>query len=414
MSEMSRREILKYSGMVLGGLALGGSIGGCTGSGDDDGGTGDSDDDYFIPGEPLDPNEMRISFMGTSVIPRLAQECNSVFVELGNGDSFLFDCGSGVSAKYCAMGIPYSRMDRIFLTHLHGDHTSDIITIYCFGPSGDRKTALNIWGPSADDGAEGLTTFCSLLKQLMTWHVESFSFLSTGLVNGEDGYDINATELPYMNVGTAYEANGVRITHFPAVHARDGSISYKLEWNGLSMVFSGDSRPNTYMTENAKGVDVLIHEMVVPPEVWASKNTGLNPGDQGYEQAVSVAEQIQESSHTPQKAFGYILSQTKPRLGIATHFQVNDDTIVPAMNDIRTWYSGPVTLATDLLVINVSRGGIRQRKGKVSDFSWYPQPAVFYTADQLAPPKYPTPTAQLNQTLLDHVIPESTYDPTVG
>jgi hypothetical protein len=96
----------------------------------------------FTPGEPLDKNEMRITFMGTSVIPRIAQQCNSVFVELGNGDSFMFDIGSGVSSKYVAMGIPYSRMDKLFLTHLHGDHMSDIITLYCFGPSIDRKTPL--------------------------------------------------------------------------------------------------------------------------------------------------------------------------------------------------------------------------------------------------------------------------------
>ena len=118
----------------------------------------------FIPGEPLDKNEMRITFLGTSFLPRLAQQCNSVFVELGNGDSFVFDIGSGVSAKYVAMGIPYSRMDKIFLTHLHGDHTSDIITVYCFGPSMDRKTPLLLFGPSGDTPDEGTLAFADNLK----------------------------------------------------------------------------------------------------------------------------------------------------------------------------------------------------------------------------------------------------------
>ncbi|NCB04613.1 MAG: MBL fold metallo-hydrolase, partial [Clostridia bacterium] len=69
---------------------------------------------------------MRITFMGTSVIPRKGQASNSVFVETGNGDSFIFDMGSGVSTNYVAMGIPYSRMDKVFLTHLHADHMSDL------------------------------------------------------------------------------------------------------------------------------------------------------------------------------------------------------------------------------------------------------------------------------------------------
>jgi len=104
----------------------------------------------FVPGTKLEPDQMRISFMGTSFLPRIAQQCNSVFVELGNNDSFVFDFGSGVSSKYVAMGVTYSRMRRVFLTHLHGDHMSDLITLYCFGPSMDRKTPLHIYGPSGD------------------------------------------------------------------------------------------------------------------------------------------------------------------------------------------------------------------------------------------------------------------------
>lgn len=364
----------------------------------------------FIPGEPLDSNEMRVTFMGTSVVPRIAQECNSVFVELGNGESFVFDIGSGVSSKYVAMGVPYSRLDKVFLTHLHADHMSDLITLYCFGPSIDRKTPLCLFGPTGKTEDEGTKAFAQALKELVKWHVESFSFTPTGLKSGESGYDINATELPYMEVGgVAYEQNGVRITHFPAVHNRDGSISYKLEWNGLSMVFSGDTKPSYYMIDQAKGVDVLIHEMVVPPEVWAEKNSGLKPGDVGWAQAIAYTTAVQDSSHTTQKALGYIFSQTNPRLGVATHFQVNDDTIGPAMEDIRLWYQGPVTIATDLLVINVSKSEIRQRYAQVSDFAWYPIPKIYPPA-QLAPPKYPSPLAQLNDELLQQVIPAAYYE----
>lgn len=365
--------------------------------------------EIFTPGEPLDSQEMRITFMGTSVIPRLQQQCNSVFVELGNGDSFVFDLGSGVSSNYVAMGIPYSRLDKVFLTHLHGDHLSDIITLYCFGPSIDRKTPLRLFGPTGDTKEEGIQSFAENLKKLMKWHIESFSFTPTGLKSGVSGYDINATELPYTKVGgIAYEENGVKITHFPAVHDRNGSISYKLEWNGLSMVFSGDTKPNYYMIEQAKGVDVLIHEMVVPPEIWASKNSGFKPTDPGWPQAIAYATAVQDSSHTTQKAFGYILSQTNPRLGVATHFQVNDDTVAPAMADIRSLYIGPVTIAKDLLVINVSKDKIRERYAQVPKDAWYPRPNLF-PPSQLAKPKYSSPLAQLSKELLDHVVPEDVY-----
>lgn len=364
----------------------------------------------FTPGAALAADQMRITFLGTSFLPRLSQECNSVFVELGNGETFVFDFGSGVSAKYGAMGISPARQAKVFLTHLHGDHTSDLITLYCFGPSLDRKFPLELYGPSGPTPDEGVAAWGSLLKQLMKWHELSFSFLPTGLIGKGDGYDINTHELPYMDVGgVAYNANGVTITHFPAVHARDGAISYKLTWNGLSMIFSGDTRPNNYMLAQGKDVDVLIHEMVVPPETWASKNSGLKPGDPSWDQAVQIATEVQDSSHTPQRALGYILSQTRPRLGIATHFQVNSDTIDQAVHDVQSWYSGPFAIATDLLVATISKSDITLGQASVEDFAWYP-PQIVYPPDQLTPPKFDSPTAQLNATLLSNVIPNSVYD----
>ncbi|MEI8081889.1 MAG: MBL fold metallo-hydrolase [Actinomycetes bacterium] len=365
----------------------------------------------FTPGTPLAADQLRITFLGTSFLPRLSQESNSVFVELGNGETFVFDYGSGVSAKYVAMGISPAKQAKVFLTHLHGDHTSDLITLYCFGPSMDRKFPLDLYGPSGPNPDEGTAAFGKTLKALMKWHELSFSFLPTGLKGKGDGYDIVTHELPYMQVGgVAYNNNGVEITHFPAVHARDGAISYKLKWNGLSMIFSGDTRPNDYMLKQGKGVDVLIHEMVVPPEVWAAKNQHLSPGQPGWDQAVQIATEVQESSHTPQKALGYILSQTQPRLGIATHFQVNADTIGQAISDVQSWFKGSFAIATDLLVATVSKSDIVLGQASVENFAWYPQ-QVQYPQDQLAPPKYDSPYAQLNQTLLVSVIPSQTYDP---
>ncbi len=389
---------------------------------------------YYPGREPIGAGEMRISFMGTSPIPRLAQSCGSVFVELGNGDSFLFDAGTGVMEKYTSMKVHMKQMDRIFLTHLHGDHTSDLTHIFDFGPSVDRKSPLYVWGPTKSDVPDpvtgevyddGTAAFCRLLREANRWHREAFAFLPTsyqGFVpppwdpaGHRDGFDLVTTELPWRTVGgVAYDYNGVRITHFPAVHDRQGSISYKLEWNGLSMVFSGDTRPTQYIIDQATdGVDVFIHEMVVPPEVWASKNSGLKPGDAGWDQAVQAAQMIENNSHTPQKGFGYILSRLAhhPRLAIATHFQAEDDTMRAAMRDVRSWYpKGRVSIATDFFVVRVTKDEIRQRRAVVSDYAWQSVSLIPGTD----PPKYHYPDGQGNPyAQLDPnapVIPNSVYE----
>ncbi|HOC00510.1 MAG TPA: hypothetical protein PKM43_17400 [Verrucomicrobiota bacterium] len=112
---------------------------------------------------PLETNEMRITFMG-SMIPlpvRRAQAEMSVFVEVGWNpdpddrvyqgravDQFVFDCGAGVSANYAAAVVGFRRMDKVFINHLHGDHMNDLTHIYCFGPAGDRKSPLYVFGQS--------------------------------------------------------------------------------------------------------------------------------------------------------------------------------------------------------------------------------------------------------------------------
>ena len=481
---ITRRDALKLSGLTLGGLAVGGAAAGKAGAA-----LGDNPIDpmkrndlinsllpCYPSREKLGENEMRITFLGTSFLPRLAQVCNSIFVEVGGGpdgtalDQFVFDCGSGVVAKYNAMGIPMRNINKIFLTHLHGDHMSDLTHIYCFGPAQDRKTPLFVWGPGPSgitDPIEtsyvytddGLNTFCQRFRDAMRWHSESFSFLQTSYASTDtykpvkqadwglpidpkpidpttgppdrkdsdgyalDGYSLVPIQLDWQKNGAidgdnvAYNnpATKVKITHYPAVHARKGSISYKLEWNGLSMIFSGDSRPHQETINQANGVTVFIHEMVVPAEIWAAKNMGLRrpPADADtnteFQQALKVANDVQNSSHTPQGAFGYLLSQMAPppKLAVATHFQATDDTIRSAFKSIRNHYpKGDVTIAADFMVINVTADKITKRRAVVEDYAWYPLAKI---DGQLYQAKYATSTDQIDQT--DVIQPgPTTYD----
>jgi ribonuclease Z len=428
--QLTRRKMLKISGTTLGGgLLMASPLGSLASASSNAEGTEPSEKNtlydtlpVFPSGEQLDANQMRITFLGTSCIPRLSQECNSVYVEVGSGDQFVFDCGTGVVAKYNAMGIPMSKMNKIFLTHLHADHMSDLTHIYGFGPAEDRKSPLYIWGP-ANSGFtytdpqgnirgpynDGTRAFCENFRNFMRWHTESFSFGATSYANQDlptreswglpvelvqvsddlpdDGFAIYPIELDWTKTGEdpltpddniAYynPDTGVKITHFPAIHTRFGSISYKLEWNGMSMIFSGDTKPNKHILRHAGGVDVLIHEMVMPAWVWAEKNSGYLPGDDDWLIALNYATEVQNSSHTPQGAFGYILSQITPppRLAVATHFQASDDTITSAMQSVRNHYPvGEITFAADLMVLNVSANQIIQRRAVVSPYAYYPE-----------------------------------------
>ena len=77
------------------------------------------------------------------------------------------------------------------------------------------------------------------------------------------GAEINIHEFDYSKTHVIFEENGVKITSFPAVHLFDGPVSLKLEWNGLTFVYSGDTTPSQFFIDNAKGADVVVHEILI-------------------------------------------------------------------------------------------------------------------------------------------------------
>lgn len=470
MTTISRRDLLKLSGATLGGLALGGTLAGC---GSDSAAApviNKTEQNSmlaslppYIPGsEKLASDEMRVSFMGSTCIPMISQAAISIFVELGNGDSFVFDMGTGSVIKYWAMGVNLDRMDKIFLTHLHADHMGDLPFVYGFGPSYGRYWPLYIFGPSDSglvytdpDGktrgpfADGTKGYCDALEKMMYWHNESQAFLFTGYKDypippfdpepgkdRRDAYSLVPIELDWKKSGrdaagnlngdnVAFNYRGVKITHFPVVHCRAGSIGYKLEWNGLSMIYTGDTLPNYYTLDQASsGVDLLIHEIVMPADRWVAK-MGIDPAT--HPNAVQQSQNVQDSSHTPQKAYGYMLEQLRqrgkaPRLAVGTHFQATDDTIELAMSDIRKWYSqGDLIIGADTMVLNITKKEIIKRRAVVSNHAW-PKNNINIPYSSPEKPKYwkvvdpvtgrvdGDPIAQLDPEQYKQVIDKSLYN----
>ncbi|GAB5470240.1 MAG: hypothetical protein Kilf2KO_32700 [Rhodospirillales bacterium] len=326
-------------------------------------------DVFYYPGEVLAEDEIRVSVMGSGWgnIVRRRQAACSIFIELGNGDSFVFDMGQGSLVNYNAMQVPYSRMDKVFVSHLHMDHTTDILPLYCFGPaSGDRFTPLKIWGPSGDSPELGIKYMMETgLKAFSNWHTTSFRTCVPGTDPVTGAYGLEVTELDYRRNGAvAYQEKGVTIKHWPALHIIDGAIGYRLDWNGMSLAWSGDSNPSHYFVENAKGVDLMLHE-TAPTLDRLMQTTGISK---------EVAESIITSSHTPARALGKIFSLTQPQLGVTLHSPIDPQEWAPFIDEVRKHWSGPYQIAEDFFVFNISKSQktIRVRQAAINDRAWSP------------------------------------------
>ena len=310
---------------------------------------------YFPNTEELSPDEMRVTALGTGLPTPItrAQKSTAWMVELGNGDVFLFDLGTGSMENLFGLRPDFSKMDKVFLSHLHSDHFGDLDAFIVGSWLSGRYTPLHVYGGSGETPDLGTKAAVEALMKALAWDIKG----RTGILPDLGG-EVIPHEFDYKPENqVVYEENGVKITSWPAIHSLDGSVSYRLEWNGLSFVFGGDTRPNRWFIEYAKGADFAIHECFPTPEGLAAFN------DWELRPATYVTSYI----HTPPQGFGKVMSEIKPRMAVAFHTVLLPDIHQGMLEGIRKTYDGPLTIANDLMVWNITKDAITMREASFPD-----------------------------------------------
>jgi ribonuclease Z len=325
-----------------------------------------ADRDVYYPGsEALGPDEMRVVACGTGMPnarPKQAAAC--FLVELGNGDKFIFDAGLGCAERISAQNIPYDFLDKVFIGHLHADHIGDLDAIWIGGVISNRQRPLRVWGPNGPKDELGTAYMIDHMQKMYAWDYAS----RLGNVNTK-GFDVEVNEFDYKAVNQEiYNENGVSIRTIPAIHALDGSVSFILEWNDLKFFFSSDTYPNNWELEHAQGADLAIHECFAPPSIMVNKQK-FAVGD-----ALNVATQV----HTSPAMFGKVMSMLKPRHAVGYHVFNDQDTLPQILKEVRSTYDGPLDIATDYMVWNVTQDNVRTRMCAINEDVW-PQPSITKT-----------------------------------
>ncbi len=213
-----------------------------------------------------------------------------------------------------------------------------------------RYTPIHIYGPTGSIPELGTKAFVDGMSKGYAWDLAT----RTGALP-DAGAQIKVHEFDYKQENkVVYEKNGVTIRSWPAIHSLDGSVSYGLEWNGLKYVFGGDTYPNKWYIKYTANADIASHEAFLPPKALATYF--------GWDltQATYVSTRI----HSEPQAFGKVMSAVKPRLAVGYHSVQSPENNAAIMDGVRKTYDGPLALARDLMVINVTKD--------INFFTWQP------------------------------------------
>jgi ribonuclease Z len=274
----------------------------------------------------------RVTLLGTGAPPPLLERFGpSTLVEAGR-EKLIFDAGRGAMQRLYQLGIPFSEITGLFLTHHHSDHVVGFVDLWLTGwigrPWGMRSAALRVWGP------QGTKQMMEHLRQ--AFHVDirvrSRNYPPEGVKLEADG----------VNEGMVYDRNGVRVMAFEVDHGGEDlpAFGYRINYRRHSAVLSGDTTFNENLIRYAKGADLLVHE------VTASSGSAAKD-------AIQLA-RIARNHTTPEQA-AQVFARAQPRLAVYNHLLLFGGAapgdLIPMTRS--GGYSGALAVGEDLMGIDI-------------------------------------------------------------
>ena len=272
----------------------------------------------------------RVVVLGTGTpIPNPHRAGPSVAV-VHKGETYLFDVGAGsvhnaVTARY-KYDIPSMYTTQIccvFITHMHSDHTMDLVEV-AYTMWWRRNHKVRAFGPT------GLQEMVEGMEAMMMPDTR-IRLSGTQPVQHPESYKVEVTEIVD---GVVLEKSDLKVEAFSVNHGDiKPAFGYKVTAHDRTIVISGDTAISETLKEMARGVDILVHEVI--------SDTGLERNSAGFQA-------YHKLSHTPASDLGRLASETRPGLLVLYHglyYGVPEDLIV---DEVKAAYDGEVVLADDL------------------------------------------------------------------
>ena len=252
----------------------------------------------------------------------------SILVAAGP-ERLVFDVGRGATQRLSQLGIPFDTITGVFLTHLHSDHVVGLPDLWLTGWIISQRAA-----PLVVRGPEGTVAMAEHLMGAFQFDV------GIRISDGGQAPDGGRLDAADIGEGIVLERNGVRVTAFEVDHSPvRPALGYRIDYEGRSVVLSGDTRPSANLTAHARGADLLVHE------VAAASAADL--------QAVGRPRTVVAHHTTPERA-GDVFSAVAPKLAVYSHIVlfsgITADSLVALT---RTRYAGPLVVGADLMTFHV-------------------------------------------------------------
>ncbi|MGA4647936.1 ribonuclease BN [Citrobacter portucalensis] len=245
---------------------------------------------------------MELLFLGTSAgVPTRSRNVTAILLNLQHPTQaglWLFDCGEGTQHQMLTTPFNPGKLDRIFISHLHGDHLFGLPRLLCSRSMAGNVQPLTLYGP------KGLREFTETALRLSgSWtdypldivEITAGEIVDDGLrkvtayplVHPLEcyGFRIQEHDKPGALDASALKAAGVKsgpwfqdLKAGKTIVLEDGRTIHGADFlapatRGKSVAIFGDTGPCASAIELARGVDVMVHETTLDASMEEKANS---------------------------------------------------------------------------------------------------------------------------------------------
>lgn len=275
------------------------------------------------------PTRTRVVLLGTGTPNPDPARSGPALAIVVDSVPYLVDAGPGVvrRAAQAALdgeeGLAVHRLARVFLTHLHSDHTAGLPDLLLSPWVLERDEPLRVVGPQGTE---------RMMAHIREGYLEDIHMRVFGLEPANDrGHRVEARD---VDPGLVYEDERVKVTAIPVIHGSwPSAFGYRFETPDRVIVVSGDAAPSEALVEACDGCDILIHE------VYARA---------GWDRREPVWQRYHASFHTSGYELGELAARARPGLLVLTHQLLWGATEAELLAEVRAGFAGTVVYGNDL------------------------------------------------------------------
>jgi ribonuclease Z len=231
---------------------------------------------------------VELVFLGTGAgTPSQQRNVTAIALDLlaENGAYWLFDCGEGTQQQILRSSVKLSKLDKLFVTHLHGDHIFGIPGLLSTRANQGGITPFTVFGPP---GIQAFIETAMLVSQSRLNYSLEIIEIDDGLIFEDDLFKIEALHVEHriecfgyriielnrpgrleveklkaMNIasgpvfGRLKQGETVILADGTALHGRD---FIGPEIVGRKIAIIGDTRRCKAAVQLSREVDVMVHE----------------------------------------------------------------------------------------------------------------------------------------------------------